>query len=469
MINTRHAEYDKWFPIWESTRDGIEGQEQVKRKGERYLPKLGGQTEQAYRAYKHRAQYVNFSSRTMIAALGQLFRKDPVTNLIDEYYENIDLAGTSFYHFSRELAREIMTVNRVGVMVDYSDEQVRPYLIDYKAESIINWRTEIVQGAEVLTLVVLEGAYNQVDPKDKFKVIEKNTWKELSLEDGVYFIRTWEKNSDDNFIVTDERIPLKNGVAINYIPFFFFTAEGINERLMKSPLTDFVNVNLGHYINSADYENMIHWAGQKTVVTTGWGDKPFPIGGNANLADGGMAVYLESASDSCIEKAMQKKEEQMAALGSQIISGKGRYVASAETAKISSQGEYASLADIANSLSYCMKTALRVMIEWGTGRDAEIELEYNTDFSIDDIPQGKIQELMGAVQSGMMSFETFFYQLKTYEVYPSQWTIEEEVAAIDQSMEKQAGARESDIMKTMTELMAPKEQPEGTDDVQVVS
>ena len=462
MINTRHSQYAKWFSIWEKTRDGVGGQEAVKAKRTKYLPKLGGQDEESYTAYLNRAQYVNFSSRTLTAAIGQLFRKDPVVNIDEEYLDNIDLSGTSFYHFSRELAREIMIVNRAGVLVDYSEDHGRPYLIDYKAENIINWRTEIINGSEILTLVVLEGLKQVIDSTDKFTVNDKTVWRELALEDGIYVVREWEKR-EDSFVMTDERVPLKSGKPLFQIPFYFLTVEGISQKLIKATLTDFVNVNLGHYVNSADYENMLHWAGQKTIVTTGWGDKPFPVGGNANLADGGTAVYLESASDSCIEKGMQKKEEQMAALGSQIISGKGRYVASAETSKISSQGEYATLADIANSLSYCMDAVLSFFMEWQTGKEADIEVEFNTDFSVDDIPQGKLIELMGAVQSGFMSYETFYYQLKTYEVYPSNWTIDDEKKGIEEATSKQAAQREADAVNAISQLMAIEQNTEGAE------
>lgn len=459
MINTRHTEYANWFLIWEKTRDGVSGQEAVHARRTKYLPQLGGQTDEVYRSYLQRAQYVNFSARTVNAALGQLFRKDPVCSLPDEYKENIDLAGSSFYHYTRDIAKECMLVNRVGILLDYSDILNRPYLTDFKAENIINGRTEIVNGSEVLTLVVLEGLKQVIDTTDKYSVKSVEVWTELYLDKGIYKVRDWRKEKD-NFIADEERIPLMSGKPLNWIPFYFVTSEGITHKLTKSAMVDFVNVNLGHYVNSADYENMIHWAGQKTVITTGWGDKPFPIGGNANLSDGGQASYLESASDSCIEKAMQKKEEQMAALGSQIITGKGRYVASAETSKITSQGEHATLADIANSLSYCFDTILRAFMLWDTGKDTEIDVEFNTDFSVDDIPQGKLIELMGAVQSGYMSYETFFYQLKNYELYPANWTIEDEKKGIEESTSKQAAQREADTMNAISQLMA-RETEEG--------
>jgi hypothetical protein len=70
------------------------------------------------------------------------------------------------------------------------------------------------------------------------------------------------------------------------------------------------------------------------------------------------------------------------------------------------------------------------------------------------MPQGKLVELMGAVQSGMMSLETFFYNLRLYEVYPPKWTDEDEVKAIDEAMNRQAAARESEMEREMMRLRA---------------
>jgi hypothetical protein len=221
-------------------------------------------------------------------------------------------------------------------------------------------------------------------------------------------------------------------------------------------MVDFVNVNIGHYKNSADFENMVHWAGAKTIITKNWGDKPFPVGGAPDFPADGDAHYLESSSDSCIKDAMQKKEEQMAALGSQIISGKGRYVASAETARLTSEGEYASLADIANSLSSCMTEIMGVFMQWATGNDTDVKVEYNTDYEMAEMPQGKLTELMAAVDGGKISKKTFFYLLKGYEMYPEGTTFEDEEKDIQEGVAAKVASREAQLQKQVETLMMSK-------------
>ncbi|MDD4689060.1 MAG: DUF4055 domain-containing protein [Eubacteriales bacterium] len=445
-INTKCDEYNKWSFIWKKTRDGIEGQEVVKKNRETYLPMLNGQTPESYNAYLKRAMYVNFSSRTMSASLGQLFRKNPIIKDVDDdILDNINLAGSSFNYFFKNIAKEIMAVNRVGILLDYSVDQLRPYLTSYQSESIINWRVEIIEGIEKLSMVILEGEKNVIDTKDKYKIKQVNVWKELFLDGNVYKVQNWIKNDKDEFVFDgDEIIPLINGKVFNYIPFYILTSNGITHKITKSSMVDFVNLNYGHYVNTADYENMLHWTGAKTVITRGWGDKAFPIGGAADFPIEGGAVFLEASSDSGLKEELRHKEEQMAALGSQIISGKGRYVASAETSRISSEGEYATLSDISKSLSDSASLIMSDLNAW-SGKNQMAEIEFNTDFEVEKIPQGKLIELMGAVQSGFMSMETFYYQLKSYEVYPVNWSYDDEIKAIEESMQKQVVNREETI------------------------
>ena len=186
---------------------------------------------------------------------------------------------------------------------------------------------------------------------------------------------------------------------------------------------------------------MLHWTGAKTVITRGWGNKPFPVGGAADFPVDGGAEFLQASSDSGLKDELRHKEEQMAAMGSQIISGKGRYVASAETSRISSEGEYATLADISKSLSDSASLIMSDFNAWAGSSDMAV-IEFNSDFDSQDIPQGRLVELMGAVQSGFMSMEIFFYNLKGYETYPQNWTLEDELKAIDESMKKQIENRE---------------------------
>lgn len=461
-IDTIKQEYITNLSIWEKARDVVEGgQEGVKYKREIYLPRLGGQTPDSYDAYLNRAQFINFTSRTITAGIGQIFRKDPVISNFDfdDIYDDIDLSGTPMSYFNRSIAEEIMKVNRVGVLVDYSEELRRPYLTMYKAESIINWRVERINGIEQPSMIVLYGIKIEPDPLDKFQDIEKAVYRELYLdESGIYNVRDWEKDEKDNLNIVNEYIPIANDMAFDYIPFYFVTSDGISPEIKRAPFLDLINLNLGHYKNSADYENMLHWTGARTVITKGWGDKgPFPIGGCADFPTDGGAEFLSAPSDSALLEEMRHKEEQMAVIGSAILSGKGRYVQSAETARITSSGEYATLADMSLALSRSMSVILSEVAYW-MGQEQPVEIEFNTDFEIDKLDPQEVTAWMGLVQSGYMSETTFFYNMKSREMYPSGWTEEDEKQAIEEDSKKRIEQRENNVVN-----LYQNNQPENND------
>jgi hypothetical protein len=449
-VNTKHSEYIKNSETWERTRDGIAGQETIKKKEFVYLPQLNGQLYEDYKAYLARAQYVNFASRILNMALGQLFKQDPVIKGIDDdFMQNIDLTGKSFIYFSRDIAAEIMQVNRCGILVDYSEDQKRPYLTLYKTESIINWKCDRINGIEKLTMIMLEGIIEEYTETDPYKSKITKIYKELYIDEiGFYAVRNWKQIAgQEKFEIESEIIPVMNGSRIDFIPFFLCTSNGISTEITKAPLVDLVNVNLAHYINSADYENMLHWTGARTVIVKGWdASKPFPIGGCAAGGDSFDAHFLEASSDSALEEGMKRKEEQMAILGGSIISGKGRYVASAQTALITSQGEYATLADISNAMDSCVTAIMDFFMEWAGGQD-DVTIEYNTEFETQTVDPQTLLALSGLVSSKLMSFDTFFYNMKNKNMYEQEWTIEEEIKAIQNDMKAEMDKKDQQIQQ----------------------
>ena len=440
-VDTTHPLYNKWLPIWTKTRDAIAGEDQVKSKTTIYLPKLGkDQDQHQYNAYLKRALFHPFTGKTLEVSIGQLFRKPPTgTEALGDLEGNIDLSGENFSAFSRHVASEILSVNRVGILVSYSEKQTRAYSVVYEAEQIINWETGMINGVKKTTMIMLYGTRQEKDPLDPYVIKSIGVWKELYLdENGIYQTRDWEKGKVDGkegFVQVADSTPIKNDKTMTEIPFYVLTSAGITTDIEKSPLLGMANVNFGHYRNSASNENMLHWTGVPTVIARGWPKgETFPLGGVAgfNSVDGG-ADYLQAQSDTGLDRAMTKKEAIMAMLGTQLLSGKGRYVQSAQTAEITSQGEFATLSDVAGSMSSGMSTAMSFMMDWQNDGKAEIPIEYNTDYQAVDIPSGRILELGGAKNSGDISPETYFYNLKKYEMYPVGLTYEQDQADIEKA------------------------------------
>src|SRR3546814_13663061 len=80
-VEAEHPEYARWLPRWRRCADFIEGEDAVKDAGPAYLPRLDGQSANAYRGYLDRAGFFNGTGSAVQQTLGAAFRKDPVIDL----------------------------------------------------------------------------------------------------------------------------------------------------------------------------------------------------------------------------------------------------------------------------------------------------------------------------------------------------------------------------------------------------
>lgn len=66
------------------------------------------------------------------------------------------MLGTTLASYGQTVVTELIAVGRAGTLVDWEDEvENRVYVSRYVAEDILNWKTERINGRNVLTSVVL--------------------------------------------------------------------------------------------------------------------------------------------------------------------------------------------------------------------------------------------------------------------------------------------------------------------------
>lgn len=487
MFNT-HPEYDRMLPIWTRCRDAAEGEDAVKEKEELYLPRPNGQKRSEYLKFILRAQYFNATGRTLEAYEGLIFRKDPIysykrktkgTSLkkepdlvaqktkdsLEKFFSNITADGKSANQLLREITKEVMTVNKVGALIDfpaiadengiipelsiqeYEDRKLHPVASIYKAESILNWYWELIDTKVVPRFILLretvdrmKNYYDLASPSDYFR------YRMLLLEDYVndagkasrrYKQVVFESSDSNSFKIVDVVYPISGGEFINHIPFYILTDEGLDYRLnSKSMIFDLVNVNIGHYRNSADWENELHWVGTKTLYLAGWNTKvngqPRMGGAMAGPA-GSIPQLIEASSDSGIKDEMQKKEERMAVLGAERISQQGRYIASKETARINAQSESATLSTMSSSISESMSEVFTFLLKWAGQEDLIVNVALNRDFYEDNISGEELLKWIDAYQNGGISFDMYYDNMDKREVFSPNWSIQKERAALQES------------------------------------
>lgn len=467
-VQTPHAEYLYRKADWCKIRHFVEGARAVRAQGVGYLPKPSGWKDAEYDAYKQRAEVYGAVDRTIDGLDGAIFRKAPQVETPDsaeELTQDITLAGETLNVWMRSLVREVLTVGRQGVLVEFTtgstapDERVRitgpqrPYVVSYSAEQIINWECEVIDGVTKLTLVVLEETVLLPSPNDPFVKVSQKRYRVLRLADGKYIVELWTPDptqkpdqsgisstaatKEVTYIKAAEMTPVRRGTPLDRIPFFFISPSGQDVSPQKPPLLDITDLCILHYITSADYAHGLHWVGLPTPYVCGAREKE-------NLSIGpSAAIVLEDAQAkvgmleftgqglTAVKERLEGLERKMAALGARILEEQKKDAESGDALKLRQGGDASVLAGISDAVSRSVEAVVKRLLWWAEGAGTEepdVTISLNMDFFSMPMDPQLLTALMQAWQSGGISKDTFLWNLKRGEMLPEDTTIEDEKA-----------------------------------------
>lgn len=448
-----HPKYVAMITQWQRCRDFFDGADALRRhdiacRGDAdtaYVPKLSSkQSDKEYTAYIRRALYYNAPARTKDGLRGLVFSKEPVISLppgAEILIDNIDLKGTSFIEFQEEVIDELLEVSRCGVLVDYPrageftsklDEELsgsRPFMTLYKTENIINWRPIQLGNTWVTGLVVVKEAYEKEDGTEAI------LYRELFLEPLdenseklVYKNRVWKTLESEPETV----IPYKNGEPLTSIPFYFYDPQGGKLDPIKPVLLDLIEVARSHYQTSADLEHASFSCSLPTPYFLGFTQEEtqgIALGGLNGIVSNNPDAkvgYLEYTGQGIdpLEKRLSAKADMMAKLGSRMLAEDKKDAEAAETLRIRSSGESATLSDIANAASRIMTQMLQFAVEWMGLPSKDVKVELNTEYTPSSASPQEITALLSAVQANKLPVTDFVRRLRKIGLIESDRTDE---------------------------------------------
>lgn len=469
-VSSTHPEYDKYCPLWEKVRIVCEGEESVKKEGYKFLPILSGQDAKEYEAYKERAMFYGASARTVQGLTGAIFRKSPDIKFPEKGLASLDSVGIkqeSLLELSKAVVRRAVGIGRVGILVDSGiKENSKPYITLYEAENIINWQYSNAEDGEVASEIVLLEISSYRDEKDPFVTKTKKVYRVLRLGDpskdspvpdeddlpdseidgsAIYYQDLYQevtvldanKKESTNIVYIGRTIPkLIGGKTLNRIPFWCVNAECVSLEPQKPPILDLVNVNISHYKNSADLEHGRHYTALPTAWVAGFDPKSIlTIGASrawVSSETDAKAGFLEftGAGLGHLADGMASKEKLMAILGARMLEELPVGTEAAEAVRLRQSGEASALSAVALTCSAGITQALKVYAEWLGYKSDEIKFILNRDFNTSGLAPNVLQNLIMAVQGGLVSWNTFFYNLKKGELVPEFVSEDEELKFI---------------------------------------
>jgi hypothetical protein len=462
-VRTKHAGYKDALEQWKRCRDVIAGGDAIKAAKTKYLPILNDQDIRNYDAYLLRANFFNATSRTVAAMIGMLYRKPPrieVPAVVEGYLDNVTMDGQKFDIFSREVAKELISVGRVGILVDHpplvekqtgpltvaDTEQLglRPVMKCYTAENIFNWRVRNIDNRLVVCQIILQELFSE--PVDEFEDKTENRYRVLDLQDdNTYRQRVFriDEDTQQEIQVGPDIIPLMNGAPLTFIPFVFLCSDGDECDFNEPPILDLVDMNLSHYRTSADYEHACHFtalpmlyvAGMNTVDVNGQPAKVYLGSQSALILDNPQAKvgFIEFTGNGLgtLENNLDRKEQMMAVLGARMLQPQKKAVETAMTSAIHRTGENSILASLSIAISISMLKALQWFTNWSVNTNTAIDFEINRDFLPVAIDGPTLTAYVGAFQAGTLTEEEMFDLFQRADLIESEVDFADHKAQID--------------------------------------
>lgn len=442
---------------WRLVRTFVKGEEDIKRAGEAYLPRKSGQCDGDYRSYKARAKPGDYTNEGLLRLHGMIFRRTPVVDYpsseeLELVIENFNREGDSLYQFASDVAMDNMQTTWGGLLVDmpYSAEVIteydaqragiRPYAKYYPAESIVNWRFRDVNGSQQLAMVVLQEFIDAGE--DEFSHGMVCQYRVLDLDsEGYYRVRIFSsvKRKDETGKEVETFEP-GNGIYVRvkgerlrYIPFEFLPGKKPDTPMLYG----LAELHKHYYMQSADYENGIHYTTIPTGYSTGhtplkdengdpevirlggdsWLNFPEPEAKVGNLAFAGEG--LEHS-----EKALATTSEEMGVLGTRMISPDKAMSETKDAAQIHRQGENARLATYARNFSEKFTHALRIMADW-LGVEGKVNIEFNVDYDSVAFDPNALNAIANLSREGKFPIPYVYEALKKGEYLPNDCTLEQ--------------------------------------------
>lgn len=435
-------EVEKQRPKWLLVDDTVEGEDAIKAKGEKYLPKPETHTDKTlndkiYVKYKTRAVFFPVTGRTLAGLVGQVFSKPVAMGIpsgIKLLEGDIDGAGTTLEQQSKETLGSVLKKGRGGLLSDFprvDPEQVvvksdlesgklRPRVLFYEPGQIINWREKTTGGETKLSLLVL--FENKVIEDDGFEFKTSPRWRVYKLAETGVSVTVYRKANDKakdsvEYIVDEEETALYGAdqKPLATIPFSFVGAENNDSSVDESPLYPLAQLNVAHYRNSADYEQSLFIVGQATPVFTGLTDEwvtkhiqgKVTLGSSTpvSLPQNASAELLQAEANSMPMEGMKHKEDQMKAIGAKLIEP-GTVERTATEAEIEETSEASVLSSVAKNVSAAYESALFFCSLFvGEENPDDITIALNSEFQVTGLAATEREEVVKAWQAGLITKE----------------------------------------------------------------
>ncbi|MBL8186575.1 MAG: DUF4055 domain-containing protein [Acidobacteria bacterium] len=380
---------------WTIVRDVADGTLRLREVGAQYLPAEKAEKSEAYAIRLSRAILFNALDRTLHSLVGMVFRKPPTLNSdvpdvmrgraasddvagMEGLLEDADLAGNHWTVVAKELFTDAMRDGHAFLMVDappypkrddgqpatlqdLERERWRPYLVRYRADQAINWRTD--SKGRLLQITFEEktweadGEFGEQEVC-RYRVLRPGSWQ------------VWRKIKDPKgeteTLVLDtlpNGQPARGITPLTEIPVAVVYSRRTGPLTSRPPLLDLALVNIAHWQKYSDYSIGLHLTIPILGLKGGNADQKVQAIGHYvvfRIPPDGDLKYVEPTGAGLEPQRTDliDLEDKMAVLGAAMLSKRTPTPKTATEELLSHVKEESDLATAARSLQDCLELAL---------------------------------------------------------------------------------------------------------------
>jgi hypothetical protein len=439
---------------WKLITALLGGTEAMRKAGTDYLPQWPKEGDDSYKDRLSRSTLMPAFSETVKNMTGRVFARaitmgdDVPENIAKWLADDVDLKGNNLDVFAADWFRSALGYGLCHCLVDFpkangvvtqADEKaagVRPYSILIKPEQVLGWRYNIINGRPVLTqfryLESVEeenGAFG-VEVVEQIRCLEIGKWTVYRKETG-----------SDKWSVHEEGTS-----TMSTIPLVTFYTNQTGIMTAKPPLLELAHLNVAHWQSQSDQRNINHVARVPILAAINAGDAEGPDGktipwemtvGTASATrlngEGADLKYVEHTGKS-IESGRQELQdikEEMHMAGAWLLYRDTQAVKTAAQANEEAAEKTSPLETMGNNFEDAVDLMLQYFAAWTKqeqGGFVTVEGNYDSDFA----PEVSLPVLKQMADSGFLSQETLFNEVKRRGVISDSLGWEDERKRIDQ-------------------------------------
>jgi hypothetical protein len=428
---------------WQIITDLLGGTPAMRKAGKRHLHQWANEDNESYADRLKVATLFPAFGRTIEVLAGKPFSKpltlgDDVPARLKPWTDDIDLQGRNLHSFAASVLGQALAYGLSGILVDYppvsgirtaADEQkagVRPYFVQIHPQNLLGWRSERVNGAEVLTQLRLLECITEYDGDFGEKVIEQVR----VLYPGRW--ETWRKKEGSS---TEEWVLYAEGVTtLKKIPYVPVYGNRTGYMTAKPPLLEMAHLNVKHFQVQSDRDNIVHMGCVPILFAKMLGEAPITVGASSAIKSESPDADLkyvehDGKAISAGRDLLLDLEDQMRQAGAELLVIKPANITEAQTQADNEQGRCA-LQRTTEDLEDALDQAMQIFAEW-VGEKTGGHVTLHKDFGVEMLASisADILQKMGA--SGNLSQETVFEELQRRNIVRPELTWEQERERLD--------------------------------------